>query len=101
MFGMLFAAQREAFDLWQKSIETGMASMFVVERRMGMMQSGKFKHSAELARMIPEKLAALGEAQVALAGAMLSGASAAASATAALAPIHARATANAKRLRRR
>ena len=100
MIEMLFEAQREALGLWQKGMETGFASWFVVQRRIGMMQSGKAKHGVELARMVPEKMAALAEAQVALAGALLTGASATASATAALSPIHARATANAKRLRR-
>ncbi len=100
MFGMMLKAQREAMDLWRKSAETATASAYVVQKRVSMMGNPSASDVAELSRMIPEKMAAFGLANMAMAQALLSGESMAAGMSAGLKPIHARATANAKRLRK-
>lgn len=100
MFGMMLKAQNDMIDLWRKSAETATASAFVVQKRVGMMGNPSPADMAELGRMVPEKMAAFGLANMAMAQAWLGGASMAAGMAAGLKPIHARATSNAKRLRK-
>ena len=109
MIGMMTQEGRDALELWRRTAETMMASAIVVDRRTRMMTSGRpltpFEW-AELGLMVPEKIAAFGLANLAIAEAWLAGtagagASWAATWAKALDPVHSRATANARRLRRR
>ena len=100
MFGMMLKAQRDMMDLWRKSAETATASAFVVQKRVGMMGNPSVADMGELSRMVPEKMAAFGLANMAMMQAFWAGASPAAGMSAGLKPIHASATANAKRLRK-
>jgi len=105
MIGMMAQAGRDAFDFWQRAAETAAASAYVIDRRSRMMATGRAPTPAEFAEMglmVPEKLAAFGLANLALFEAWCAGTAASWAAYGeALAPIHARATANARRLRRR
>jgi hypothetical protein len=105
MIGMMAQAGDDAFRFWQRAAETAAAAAFVIDRRSRLMAPGRVPTPAEVAEiglMIPEKLAAFGLANLALMEAWFAGSAASwAAAGEALAPIHARATANARRLRRR
>ena len=106
MIEMMLQANRDALLLWRRSAETMFASAFVIGQRSRIMLSGRPAAGADLAElglMVPEKLAAFGLANLALAEAWWagSGASWAATAAKALEAIHERATGNARRLRRR
>ena len=105
MLGMIAQAGDDAFRFWQRAAETAAASAFVIDRRSRLLAPGRVPTPAELAElglMMPEKLAAFGLANLAMLEAWMAGSLAGwATAGEALAPIHARATANARRLRRR
>ena len=105
MFGMMTQANRDAFSFWQRAAETMAASAFVIDRRARLMTPGRVPtaaDAAEIAQMLPEKLAAFGLANLAVMNAWFAGTAASwAPCGEALAPIHARATANARRLRKR
>ena len=104
MFGMMTQASHDAFRFWQRAAETATASAFVIDRRSRMMAPGRVPspaYAAEMAQLVPEKLAAFGLANLAMMTAWCGGTGATwAACDAALAPFHARATANAKRLKR-
>ncbi len=110
MYEQLLQANRDAMTLWRQSTETALAAGEVIARRGRMMAvAGADPRRAdlgELGRMVPEKLAAIGMANLAIAEAwfawsMGSAGSMASAWSRALDPFHARATANARRLRRR
>lgn len=105
MIGLMAQAGQDAFSFWQRAAETAAASAFVIDRRTRLMTPGRVPTPADLAEMammVPEKLAAFGLAGIAWSEAWLAmGAAGWGAAGAALDPIHARATANARRLRRR
>ena len=105
MFGMMTQANRDAFTFWQRAAETMTASAFVIDRRSRLMTPGRVPtpaDAAEMGLMVTEKLAAFGLANLAMMNAWFAGtAHTWASCGEALAPIHARATANARRLRKR
>ena len=105
MIGMMAQAADDAFRFWQRAAETAAASAFVIDRRSRLMTPGRVPSpadAAEMALMVSEKLAAFGLANLAMAESWLAGTAASwAAAGEALAPIHARATANARRLRRK
>jgi hypothetical protein len=104
MIGMMTQAGQDAFSFWQRAAETAAASAFVIDRRSRLMTPGRVPTPADMAEMslmMSEKLAAFGLANLAIVEAWLAGTAASWSAAGdALAPIHARATANARRLRR-
>lgn len=105
MFAMMTQANRDAFDFWQRAAETMTASAFVIDRRSRLMRPGHVPtpaDAAEMGLMVSEKLAALSLANLAVINAWFAGtANSWAGYGDALAPFHARATANARRLRRR
>jgi hypothetical protein len=105
MFGMMTQANRDAFSFWQRAAETMTASAFVIDRRSRLMTPGRVPtpaDAAEMGLMVSEKLAAFGLANLAMMNAWFAGTTHSwASYGEALAPIHARATANARRLRKR
>lgn len=105
MFGMMTQATHDAFRFWQHAAETATASAYVIDKRSRMMTSGRAPTPADLAElgmMVTEKLTAFGLANLAMTQSMLAGTAASwGAAGEALAPIHARATANARRLKRR
>ncbi len=105
MFGMMTQATNDAFRFWQRAAETATASAYVIDRRSRMMASGRAPTPADLAElgmMVSEKLTAFGLANLAMTQALLAGTAASwGAAGEALAPIHARATANARRLKRK
>lgn len=105
MFGMMTQATHDAFRFWQRAAETVTASAYVIDRRSRMMASGRAPTPADLAElgmMVSEKLTAFGLANLAMTQALLAGTAASWDAAGeALAPIHARATANARRLKRK
>ena len=100
MFGMMLKAQRDAMEFWRRSVEMATASAFVVQKRITMMGNPSAADMAELSRMVPEKMAAFGQANMAMTQALMNGEGVAAGMTAGLKPIHASVTANAKRLRK-
>jgi hypothetical protein len=104
MIGMMVQAGQDAFDFWRRVAETASASAFVIDRRSRVLTPGHVPTPADLAEMglmVPEKLTAFGLANLALLEAWYAGTAASwASYSEILAPIHARATANARRLRR-
>lgn len=95
----------DAFAFWQRMAETMTASAYVIDHRSRLLQPGRLPSPADVAEMglmVPEKLTAFGLANLALFEAWCAGTAASWTAYGeALAPIHARATANARRLRRR
>lgn len=105
MFGMMTQASEDAMRFWQRAAETASASAYVIDRRSRLLTSGRTPTPADLAEMslmVTEKIAAFGLANLAVAQALLAGTAASwAAAGEALAPIHARATANARRLKTR
>lgn len=105
MFGMMAQMGEDAFRFWQRAAETASASAYVIDRRSRMLAPGQLPTPAALAEasmMVTEKMTAFGLASLAMTQSLLAGTAASwAAAGEALAPIHARATANAKRLRRR
>ena len=105
MFGMMTQANRDAFTFWQRAAETMTASAFVIDRRTRLMAPGRVPtpaDAAEIGLMVSEKLAAFGLANLAMINAWFAGTAASwATCGEALEPIHARATANARRLRKR
>lgn len=105
MIGLMAQAGQDAFSFWQRAAETAAASAFVIDRRTRLMTPGRVPTPADLAElslMVSEKLTAFGLANLAMIDAWLAGTAASwGAAGEALAPIHARATANARRLRRR
>ncbi len=104
MFGMMTQATQDAFRFWQRAAETATASAYVIDRRSRMMKPGHLPTAADMAEismMVTEKLTAFGLANLAMAQSMMAGTSASwGAASEALAPIHSRAVANAKRLKR-
>ena len=104
MFGMMTQATQDAFRFWQHAAETATASAYVIDKRSRLMTTGRMPTPADLAEMslmITEKLTAFGLANLAMTQSMLAGTSASwGAAGEALAPIHLRAMANAKRLKR-
>ena len=105
MIGMMTQAADDAFHFWQRAAETAAASAYVIDRRSRLLTPGRVPtpaDAAELALMVSEKLTAFSLAILAMAESWLAGTAASwAAAGEALAPIHARATANARRLRRK
>ena len=100
MFGMMLKAQADAMEFWRRSVEMATASAFVMQKRVLMMGNPSTADLDELSRMVPEKMAAFGEANMAMTQALMSGEGMAAGMNAGLKPIHARVNANAKRLRK-
>jgi hypothetical protein len=104
MFAMMTQATHDAFRFWQRAAETMTASAYVIDKRSRMMTTGRVPTAADMAElgmMVSEKLTAFGLAHLALTQSMLAGTAASwGAAGEALAPIHARATANARRLQR-
>lgn len=100
MFGMMLKAQRDVMEFWQRVAEMAHASAFVMQKRVTMMGNPSTADLDELGRMVPEKLAAFGQANMAMTQALMSGEGVAAGMAAGLKPIHASVTANAKRLRK-
>lgn len=104
MFGMMTQSTQDALRFWQHAVETVGASAYVIDKRSRMMTTGRVPTPADIAElgmMVTEKLTAFGLANLAMTQSMLAGTAASwGAAGEALAPIHARATANAKRLRR-
>lgn len=100
MFGMMLKAQADAMELWRRSVETVATSGYVIQKRVAMMGNPATADINELGRMVPEKLAAFGLANLAMTRALLSGEGMAAGMSAGLKPIHASVAANAKRLRK-
>lgn len=104
MIQMMAQAGDDALRFWRRAAETAAASAFVIDRRSRLLTPGRVPTPAEIAElglMIPEKLAAFGLANLAMMEAWFAGTAVSwAAAGEALAPIHARATANARRLRR-
>ena len=104
MFGMMTQATQDAFRFWQHAAETASASAYVIDRRSRLMTTGRLPtpaDMAELSLMVTEKLTAFGLANIAITQSMMAGTSASwGAASDALAPIHSRAVANAKRLKR-
>lgn len=105
MFGLMAQMSDDALRFWRQAAETASASAYVIDKRSRMLSSGRVptpSDLAELSMMVTEKMTAFGLANLAIAQSMVAGTSASWSAASdALAPIHARATANARRLRRR
>lgn len=105
MIEMMTQAGRDGFDFWRRAAETAAASAYVIDRRSRLMTPGRVPTPADMAEMslmVTEKLTAFGLANLALFEAWFAGTAASwATCGEALAPIHARATANARRLRRR
>lgn len=105
MFGMMAQMGDDAFRFWRQAADTLSASAYVIDRRSRMLASGRVPTPADLAEMsmmVTEKMTAFGLANLAATQACLAGTAASwASAGAVLAPIHDRAVANARRLRRR
>ncbi len=108
MFAIWTEALTDAAKLWRTTAETLSASAYVVARRSDVLARAAHNPSpadlAEIGRIVPEKLAAFGLAQLSLLESWLAfqngqTASVTDAWGKALAPIHARATANAKRLR--
>lgn len=104
MFGMMTQATHDAFRFWQRAAETATASAYVIDKRSRMMTTGRAPTAADLAElgmMVSEKLTAFGLANLAMTQSLLAGTAASwGAAGEALAPIHSRAVANAKRLKR-
>ena len=104
MFGMMTQATQDAFRFWQHAAETASASAYVIDRRSRLMTTGRLPtpaDMAELSLMVTDKLTAFGLANIAITQSMMAGTSASwGAASDALAPIHSRAVANAKRLKR-
>lgn len=104
MFGMMTQATQDAIRFWQHAAETASASAYVIDRRSRLMTTGRLPtpaDMAELSLMVTEKLTAFGLANIAITQSMMAGTSASwGAASDALAPIHSRAVANAKRLKR-
>ena len=100
MFGMMLKAQRDAMELWRRSVETVATAGYVIHRRIAMMGNPATADIDELGRMVPEKLAAFSLANLAMTRALLRGEGMAAGMSAGLKPIHASVAANARRLRK-
>lgn len=109
MFAIWTEALTDAAKLWRTTAETMSASAYVVAKRSDVLARAAHNPSpadlAEIARLVPEKMAAFSLAQLSLIESWFAfqngqAASAADAWTKALAPIHARATANARRLRK-
>ena len=104
MFGMMSQAGRDAAEFWRRAAETAAASAYVIDRRSRLFQPGRVPTPADLAEMslmVTEKMTAFGLANLALAEAWCAGTAASWAAYGeALAPIHERVTANARRLRK-
>lgn len=104
MFGMMTQATQDAFRFWQHAAETATASAYVIDKRSRMMTTGRPPSAADMAElgmMVTEKLTAFGLSNLAMTQSLLAGTAASwGAAGEALAPIHARATANARRLKR-
>ena len=100
MFGMMLKAQRDAMEFWRRTAELATTSAYVIQKRVMMMGNPSAANLDELGRMVPEKLAAFGLANMAMTEALMTGEGVAAGLTAGLKPIHASVTANAKRLRK-
>lgn len=105
MFAMMTQATQDAFRFWQRAAETATASAYVIDKRSRMMTPGQLPTPADLAEMsmmVTEKLTAFGLANLAMTQSVMAGTAASWGAAGdALAPIHSRAVANAKRLKRR
>ncbi len=105
MFGLMTQMGDDAFRFWRQAAETVSASAYVIDKRTRMLATGKPPTPAdmvEMATMFTEKVTAFGLANLAITQSMIAGTTASwGAASDALAPIHDRAVANARRLRRR
>jgi hypothetical protein len=105
MIGIMAQAGNDAFRFWRQAAETASAAAYVIDHRSRLLAPGRALTPADVAEltiMVTEKLTAFGLANLAVTQSMMAGTAASwAAAGEALAPIHARATANARRLRRR
>lgn len=110
MFGLWTETLADAAKLWRTTAETLSASAYVVAKRSDVLARAAQQPTpadlAEIARLVPEKMAAFSLAQLSLLESWMAfqngqSASLADAWDKALAPIHAQATANARRLRKR